>query len=128
VWKPSKKGTLLIPSGTTHDPDKKHLFVICALNHEDALLATIASWTNDFCDGACILEAGEHPFIVAKSYVLYRKCRIEKCETLSKGVASGVLIPRPPFADAAFSRICDGINKSKQIPWKIKKAFKGWKE
>jgi len=123
-WRPARKGTLLIPSGTSHDPDRKHLFVICALNNSDALLATISKWTNDICDSACILEAGEHPFIVAKSYVLYRKCRIEKCQALEKGVTTVVLIPREPFVDEPFKRICAGILTSTQIPWKIKLAFK----
>lgn len=128
MWKPSKKGTLLIPSGTTHDPDKKHLFVICALNNDQALLATVSTWANDLCDSACILEAGDHPFLLAQSYILYRKCRIEKCETLSKGVESGILIPRQSFGDDVFSRICEGLQKSKQIPWKLKKAFRDWEE
>lgn len=44
-----KKGTLLIPSGPTHDPDKKHLFVVCtdACAEGRHLLVPINSWTND---------------------------------------------------------------------------------
>lgn len=125
-WSLSKKGTLLIPSGTSHSPETKHLFVVCALNASEALLASVTTWTNHLCDGACVLEAGEHPFINVKSYILYRKCRIEKCQTLVKGVEEGILIPRDPIADAPFTRICDGILKSKQTPWKMKKAFKNW--
>jgi hypothetical protein len=126
-WSLTKKGTLLIPSGTSHNPDKKHLFVVCALNDSDAMLASIATWINHLCDGTCILEAGEHPFITAKSYIIYRKCRIEKCQTLIKGVHEGLLIPREPVKDEPFARICDGIVKSKQTPWKMKQAFKKWK-
>lgn len=126
AWVPTQKGTLLIPSGTSHDPERKHLFVICALTQDEALLATITSWTNDLCDDACILDAGAHPFIIAKSYILYRKCRIEKCQTLATGVKNSVLIPRDAFSDAPFKRICEGIGKSKQISWKIRKAFNKW--
>lgn len=44
-----KKGTLLIPSGPTHDPDKKHLFVVCTDVCAEGrhLLVPINSWTND---------------------------------------------------------------------------------
>ena len=92
------------------------------------MLATISKWANDLCDDACILDAGAHPFINAKSYVLYRKCRIEKCQTLKNGVNSGILIPRDPFDDEPFQKVCAGIGQSKQIPWKMKRSFEHWKE
>lgn len=127
-WELSKQGSLLIPSGTTHDPNRKHLFVVCALNADEAFLAIISTWKNNLCDGTCTIEAGEHPFIVTKSYVMYRKCRVERCDTLVKGVEAGVLIPRPAFNNDVFSRICRGIEKSTQIPWKMRRAFLVWKE
>lgn len=91
------------------------------------MLASVTTWTNHLCDDACVLGAGDHPFIKVKSYVIYRKCRIEKCKTLIKGVDEGLLIPRDPFSDDSFTRICEGIEKSKQTPWKMKKAFKNWR-
>jgi hypothetical protein len=90
------------------------------------MLASVTTWTNDLCDSACVLSAGDHPFIVVKSYIMYRKCRIEKCQTLIKGVEEGLLIPRDPFTDGPFNRICEGIEKSRHTPWKMKKSFKNW--
>ena len=92
------------------------------------MLASITKWTNDLCDDTCILDRGEHPFLSVKSFVLYRKVRIELCNTLILGVENGTLIPRDPFADPQFIRICDGIASSKYIPWKMKQAFKKWNE
>jgi hypothetical protein len=125
-WRAARRGTLLMPSGPTHDSERKHLFIICAVNVECAFLASISKWSNELCDDTCILDKGEHPFITAKSYVLYRKCRIELCETLKDGVESGRLISRDPLDDQPFARVCGGILTSKQTPWKLKQAFKNW--
>jgi hypothetical protein len=77
---PSKRGTLLVLSGTHVDPDKHHLFVICTdeCDNGNFLIAPLCTWTNSYCDPTCILQPHEHQFIKQKSYVLYRKCQLER--------------------------------------------------
>lgn len=128
TWVPSEKGTLLIPSGTQHNPDLKHLFIICAFRDDggETFLVSTSTWRNDLCDGTCILNAGDHPFITTKSYVLYRKARIEPVSVIVRGVETGDLIPREPLNDKPFDRVCAGIEKSSQLPWKLKRIYRRW--
>lgn len=130
TWEPNEKGTLLIPSGTYHDPDRKHLFIICAANdNRDALfLATLAKWRNSLCDDTCILYAGEHPFIKAKSYIMYRNTRVERTDVIKNGIENGDIIPKDPFESGPFWRICYGVRVSKQTPRKLKNLFGKWRQ
>jgi len=52
-----KRGTILIPSGPSHDAGRKHLFVICsdACDEGKMVLVPISTWINNLCDGTCIL-------------------------------------------------------------------------
>ena len=65
-----RAGTLLIPSGPSHDPDLKHLHVVCNDTDDDGnnLIVPVASWTNDLCDDTCILLPHEHDFVRHKSW------------------------------------------------------------
>lgn len=126
VYPVLKKGTILIPSGTTFAPDKHHLFVVCTDACRDGkhLLVPIATWTNDHCDTTCRLIAGEHGFIKHASYILYRKARIEAGADLVKGVEERILSPDAPMNGQTFLRIANGICRSPHTPRKIK-AYAG---
>jgi hypothetical protein len=117
-----KKGTILIPSGTASDPDKRHLFVVCTDACKDGkhLLVPIATWTNEFCDATCCLLIGEHRFIRHKSYVLYRKARVMVGTDLVKGVEEKMFSPDVPMNGQTFLRIANGVCLSPQTPRRIK--------
>ena len=126
VYAPAKRGTLLLPSGTYHNPDLKHLFIICTDKSDrgDHLLVSVSRWRNDLCDSTCMLEPGCHEFIRYKSYILYRKARIERTQTLIDGVAAGAFVPKAPLDDAVFERVCDGILASPHTPYKAKRYYR----
>lgn len=67
-----KRGTLLIPSGPSHDPDRKHLHVVCNDAREDGthLLVSISSWRSNG-DPTCQLQSHEHDFLDRLSFVEY---------------------------------------------------------
>jgi hypothetical protein len=111
----------LIPSGPSHDPDQKHMFVACTQIDADGniLLASISSWKNDLCDATCRLETGCHPFITKDSYVLYRKSLIEASATIEHGIQSGRIKELANLDALLLERILKGMAKSKQTPWKI---------
>src|SRR5450631_2197403 len=90
--RPIKKGTLLIPSGPSHDPGRLHLFVICTDTCENGLqvLVPIASLLNDLCDKTCLLGKHEHRYLIKRSYVLYRKSRLEPSKALIEGIREGI--------------------------------------
>ena len=122
---PVMRGTLLIPSGTYHDPDRKHLFVICTDPCEKGLqiIVSISTWTNNLCDGTCVLDPHVHRFIRHKSYVMYRSARIEKAETLIKGVEQDLFVPHVAFEVHIFERIASGICSSLHTKRQVKRYY-----
>ena len=115
-----------MPSGTYHDPDRRHLFVICTDPDADGkvLLVSITSWTNDLCDATCVLDAGCHEFIKHKSWAYYRKPRIELVESLIAGVKEDILVPKECLNEDDFARLCKGILTSRHTPRKFAVYFK----
>jgi hypothetical protein len=121
----AKAGTLLIPSGPSHDPDRRHMFVVC--NDTDAgglnLIVPVTSWTNNLCDATCRLDAHEHGYLRHASYVLYRNARIEPAKALLDGLASKVFTPHDPVNGQVFLKVKNGVCRSPQTPRKIKVYF-----
>lgn len=114
-----------MPSGPAAQEDQNHLFIICtdANKGGEHLLVNVTSWRGDFCDGTCILEGGTHEFIRQKSYILYRKARIERAQTLANGAKDGLFIPKECLPAGDFERVCDGIAKSLHTPRKIRDFY-----
>lgn len=125
---PIKQGTILLPSGTAHNASLKHLYIVCTESCDKGLhlLVTMSSWKNEFCDGTCILtpENCDHQFVKKKSYIMYRKSRLETSATLVAGVEKDLFFPKDMMPDAPFERIISGILASPHTPRKIKNYFK----
>jgi hypothetical protein len=121
----ARAGTLLIPSGPAQDPSRRHLHVVCNDPCIDGnqVIVPITTWTNDLCDATCILQAHEHEWLRHRSYVFYRKARIEAAATLDNGVRRGIFEPRGEMNGQTFLRIRNGICQSIQTPRKIKHYF-----
>lgn len=117
-----RAGTLLIPSGTYHNPNKRHLFIVCTETKEDGtnLLVPISTWINDLCDDTCRLAPHEHAFIRHDSYVLYRKARTESAQNLHDGVAAGLFQTREPVNAQVLLRVVNGVCRSIHTPRKFK--------
>jgi hypothetical protein len=118
AYVPNCGGTLLIPSGTFNSPDQMHLFVIvtekCAENRH--LLVNISTIRDGVhFDPACIVEAGEHPFVTDRSYVVYRLARIDHAAHLSKCVDGWTFRPKENVTQELLNRICDGVLRSEFI-------------
>lgn len=124
---PLPKATLLIPSGSANNPDKKHFFVILTKqnNHGELLIVSLSSIKpGNFHDKTCLLYPGDHPFIRHDSYVNYRHARIEAERRLRLGIRDGKFIPHDPFGDEIFFRICQGIMESRFTAHKIKEFYR----
>jgi len=86
-------------------------------------LIPISGYSNNLCDGTCILEIGEHEFLTKRSYAFYRQARIELATTLDNGLASANFVFKGDMSAEAFERIVHGICMSPQTARKIKKYF-----
>lgn len=120
---PQKKGTILIPSGPTHDPNRMHLHVVCTDPDENGqqVIVPICTKINDLCDNTCTLQIHEHQFLRNESYVMYSKAQIVEQQSLVNGIASSLFTVKPPVNAQTFLRILNGICNSIQTPKKIKK-------
>jgi hypothetical protein len=115
--------TMLIPSGTDHNPDNKHLFIVCthACNENKHLIVPITGWTNHLCDGTTRLAPGCHRFVIKDSYIFFRKARIESAAAMAAGVDSGQFVLHDAVSSPMLASIMQGICLSIQTPRKVKK-------
>lgn len=121
-----KAGTLLIPSGPSHNPGRKHLHIVCTdpCQYGLQLIVSVTSWTNDLCDGSCILDVGDHDWIIHKSWVMYRKTKTESADTLINGLRLGLFSAEACMAGPVFERVCAGILASPHTPRAMKKYYR----
>jgi hypothetical protein len=101
------------------------LHVVCTdpCENGDQVIVSVTTWTNNLCDGTCILQAHEHEWLQHQSYVFYRKARIESATTLDNGIRIGEFELRSDMNAQTFLRIRNGLCSSDQTPRKVKKYF-----
>jgi len=121
-YEPGRGKTLLIPSGTDNDPNRRHLFVVltnpCA--EGQVLLVSLSSVRDGVHhDPACIFEAGEHEFVRQRSFAAYRLARIERADHISRCVDGWLFTPRDAMDDALVQRMCEGLMLSDFAPVRI---------
>lgn len=75
-------------------------------------------------DPACIIEAGEHPFIQHQSFVLYERIQIMDHQHVCHCVNTGVYRPATKVSVELLDRIICGIQDSSFTPRKFKKLLK----
>ena len=119
-----KAGTLLVPSGTYHNPNQKHLHIICTDPDDkgQVVLVSVTTWTNDLCDSTCILLEHDHPWLrKPKSWVCYRKADVYEVARLQRGLDEGQIQIREKCNDQVFLRVIKGLCNSRHTPRKIKR-------
>jgi len=90
LFVPFRRATLLIPSGSNQNLERKHLFVLLTdpietkdFDEKHVLLVNITSVPEGLpYDSTCVLKIGEHRFVKHDSYVFYAKARIESANKL----------------------------------------------
>lgn len=126
LFYPLARTTVLIPSGPIGDEDRKHLFIILTSPNADKLVLRVNITTvyeGVFYDPACVLHAGDHEFIVKKSWVKYSAATIQDANDLIQGVKSGVLVPREAMREGVFALVCNGLAASRFTPPAVKAFY-----
>lgn len=124
---PCKRGTILAIAGKIN-----HLHVICSDIYFSAqkgaysvLAVNITSVPNDSpFDDACVLEAGDHPFIKHKSYVYYKEAVVYKVDLLQQKIQTKEVVIREDVTNEVFEKIINGFKISSFVNRKIRKALK----
>lgn len=116
IYIPSRRDTLLIPSGPSHDPNRLHLHVIltnASLDPSDSIMKLLlVGFTSLAYDTSCILRVGEHRFVQHDSFMDYANAKLTPVNTVIRQVQEGALRRQPPVSEDVFSRICQGLKDS----------------
>lgn len=127
-WHCLPGNTLLIPSG----PSGHHLFILVlgpsvfpdyGANTQVIHVGITTVYDGTPYDDACVLEAGEHPFIQHRSYVAYRHARLDTAAHVATMVESGAWIPREALSPALLEKILAGARNSRQMSREYKRFF-----
>lgn len=122
AWRCARGSTLLIPSGPR--PDQLHLFALLLDpvavdgygSRPQVLLASICSIKAGVpYDDACVLRAGDHPFIEHDSYVEYRFARLDPAEDVESRVKQGVFVQKEDCSAVLIRQIIVGALASRRI-------------
>lgn len=125
-WKCQKGQCLLVPSGPG---EFKHLFallidpvVVAGYGSQPRVLLAGLTSIKAGCtfDDACILKAGEHPFITHDSYVEYRFARWDTAEHIGDLVQSGVFSKKEPCSPDLLQKVVNGALRSRRISREFK--------
>ena len=101
--------------------NKSHLFFvimdICEKTPNLYICAMLSSWKDDsvYCDPACIINKGEHPFVDHKSYIAYRGTIVLTKDDLSLYIDSGRFRKDVPASSELIERIRKSALKSKAL-------------
>ena len=74
-------------------------------------------------DDACIIEAGEHPFITHQSYVVYERIQIMDYVHVCQCVNKGVYRQAEKVSIQLLEKIVSGIQESSFTPRKFKRLL-----
>lgn len=127
IYTPARKGTILIPANSA-----PHLHFVCNdsvfypnRSKECVLLVNISSIKPDIpFDDTCILNTGDHPFIIKPSYIYYRMAEIYSAAGIEQQVAEGSFSVREDCDDVVFERILDGFEISPDVKFKVLKFYR----
>ncbi|ROP60131.1 hypothetical protein EDF81_2963 [Enterobacter sp. BIGb0383] len=128
AYSPYRKGTVLAPVGGAN-----HLHIVCnapvfhPVHGCDCVLVVNISTvypTPAYHDPACILSAGEHPFVRHDSYVYYGDAIIWKVPNVVSREQSGELIQHVDMQEAVFQRVLTGFEQSEFTSGKILKFYR----
>jgi hypothetical protein len=126
-WLAVRQATLLIPSGPTHDLERKHLFIVLTnpmeATNEVLIVCATAIPESNLYDGSCTLFPDEHPFIVKPTYIAYYRCKVVSAASLEAKVASGEFVAKPPLSAKRFEDVIVGLRESPHVAPKIRRFF-----
>lgn len=129
-YAPYRKGTVLAPVGGSD-----HLHIICndpvhyPIHGCDCVLVVNISSVYPppaYSDPACILHAGEHPFVFHESFVYYEDAIVWKVPNVISREQSGELTPHADMEEVILQRVLDGFETSDFTNPKILKFYRAY--
>ena len=119
----SKGDAFLIWTPSARDNNRRHLFFCLCNPNPECILVSISGLTPK-SEQTCILQIGEHPFIIKESGVFYRSPRQETEESINRMIAEGNCIPKDPASNELIEKICQGAHESGFAPMWLSRKLK----
>ena len=101
-----------------------HLHIVLSAPNPDGLVAVanLTTWA-PHKDQACIVHAGEHPFVRHESCVAYERAALRPAAGIDKLLALGLAAEWPPVTGALLSRMQRGIHASPNAANELRAAL-----
>lgn len=96
-----------------------HLHVIISNPDEfpaEVICFNLTTWKGDHCDSACIVEPGEHTWVLRKSFVYYENPRKLDAKAMALLETSNRIEKWPAVSDELFARMLNGAQESIRLP------------
>lgn len=74
-------------------------------------------------DPACVLVAGDHPFVRHESFAIYRLARAERVDHIERMISSGLWQEREPCSPQLLKRLIDGARQSDHLRGDLQRLF-----
>lgn len=111
-------------TGGINNPNGAHL-MICIAAHgptDRAIIIPIVS-RHAFSDAACVLDVGDHPFIVHESCAAYDHGQCVSLKAIDAEIAKGNIKLEAPVSTEILVRLQVGLVKSEETePWLFNEA------
>lgn len=76
------------------------------------------------CDDSCVVQPGEHSFIVRESILLYARARLQDLDALVSHLTAGFYVPREPVSKPLLRRIQEGAFVSEFTPGNVQASVR----
>lgn len=130
TYSPCARCTLLVPTPLAHRQGLNHLMLVITdpvnIPPPSVIVAPLNSHF-DGCDESCILETGDHSFIVRKSFVNFKESRIREVSKIVSGVEKKVFSPHDDISEIVHKKVCEGFECSNAMDTLVKGIYKRFK-
>jgi hypothetical protein len=120
------KGKTFLPPSGAADETPGHLHIIISEPDIDKNVMVVNITTfygTGREDNSCIIEKGDHPFVIHKSYIAYHHAKEINSIKLLNDKIRRTLVFKEDVTTTLLKRIQDGAMKSRRLPLLFKKYF-----
>ena len=107
-----KQGDTFLGGSQVHGEDHLWLIVNDPSAHSGFVLIVNVSTLRPNAETTCLVQVGDHPFIMHDSYVRYGSARKVKATDLAEAVKKGLLRPQQPASKDLLAKIRAGAKAS----------------
>jgi len=93
----------------------EHFWMIISdpeIDPERVLMVNFSTW-KPYHDQACVVEAGEHPFVRRRTCVNFPEARVTTDAALEHLTRAQQIFPQPPLSEVLLRRIREGARGSR---------------